>query len=158
ALAEDARLRIAAERFEPALRDRLIAFFERALARDAAHRFASTHAMRTAWLDCFKAAVSSDEAPSSGRASELPPLVGTTDEQLGQISLETPIAAVPLTAAARNALDRAGVLTMQGLLDLPDNRLTAVRGVGSRVAQEIVRFRARWLAVRDAAEKRDEAP
>ena len=48
AIAPDAKLRLSAERFDPAARDRLVEFFECALARDVTRRFPSAARMRHA--------------------------------------------------------------------------------------------------------------
>src|SRR5206468_10549694 len=48
-----APLVLAAERFDPAIRDRLVRFFEKALARDAPDRFGSAEAIRLAWIAWF---------------------------------------------------------------------------------------------------------
>ncbi|WP_437840178.1 protein kinase domain-containing protein [Sorangium sp. So ce1153] len=154
---------LAAERFDPAVRDRLVAFFDRALAPDVELRFASAREMRRAWIAGFEAPLatalvpavlpSSAAGPGSAatRAPEQTPAAwdpaDLTDEQLAAIRPETPAEALPLSARARNALDRAGVLCAGDLLALPDNRLSSVRGVGRRVAQEILGLRERWKAV-----------
>lgn len=61
---------------------------------------------------------------------------------------EQPVAQLPLSVRARNGLERAGVLQAQDLLSLPDNHLSAVRGVGQGVAREILHFRDQWRQAR----------
>lgn len=164
----DARLVLAAERFDASVRDRLTEFFTRALA--AADRHESAVAMRQAWNQCFAAPVaaavplprppaeSQDAAdppagaPAAARAAE-----AEVPEPLGEASLaaltpETPIASLPLSSRAINALDRAGLLTLGDLAQLPDNRLSAVRGAGRLVAKEILELRNRWRAVVQATD------
>ena len=158
--AESKSVTIAAERFDPAVRDGLVAFFEKALHPDAELRFVEARAMRRAWLAAFEAPAA--PAPAPRPLPDVPPVSGQlraehatavwdpallTAEQLGAIRPDTPAGALPLSARARNALDRAGVLRAQDLLDLPDNRLSSVKGVGRRVAQEILGLRDRWRAV-----------
>jgi hypothetical protein len=49
----DAKLTLAAERFDASIRDRLVHFLEKALPREASARFESAAAMRRAWTACF---------------------------------------------------------------------------------------------------------
>jgi serine/threonine protein kinase len=144
ALDPNATLLLAAERFEPSVRDRLVGFFNRALARESEHRFGSAKEMSLGWTACFDARLILADARPSDSLSE-----GTTPEiddvQLAAISSETPVGALPLTPRARNALDRAGLTNAGALRTLVDNRLSAIRGIGSAVAKEILRFRTRWL-------------
>jgi serine/threonine protein kinase len=115
---------VEAERFDAAVRDRLASFFRRAFARDFKGRFTSAEAMRQAW-----ALALSTESETDDGASAI---------ALDQVRPETPVDALPLSARARNALDRAGVSTVAELLLLPRNQLSVVRGVGTHVAREIV--------------------
>ena len=163
---------LAAERFDPAVRERLVAFFDKALTPDAELRFASAREMLRAWMAGFDApaavapilAPPPAAGPAAGPGSTPAPApapappraiehataawnpADLTEEQLAAIRPETPAEALPLSARARNALDRAGVLCARDLLDLSDNRLSSVRGVGRLVAQEILGLRERWKA------------
>ena len=115
---------IEAERFDAAVRDRVAAFFRRAFARDLKARFTSAEAMRQEWMSALSAQVEHDD--------------GASALAIEQVRAETPIDALPLSARARNALDRAGVSTVDEMLLLPRNQLSVVRGVGTLVAREIV--------------------
>jgi serine/threonine protein kinase len=115
---------IEAERFDAAVRDRLSSFFRKALARESTARFASAEAMRQAWVHALSVEAETDE--------------GASAIALDQVRPETPVDALPLSARARNALDRAGVSTVAELVLLPRNQLSVVRGVGTHVAREIV--------------------
>lgn len=112
-----------AERFDPAVRDRLAAFFRRAFARDVRARFEHAEDMRQAWL----ASLAPGEA------------AGTPAEavDLDSVRPETSVEALPLSARAKNALDRAGVPTVADLLVLPRNQLSVIRGIGTKVSKEI---------------------
>ncbi|NUP07973.1 MAG: protein kinase [Polyangiaceae bacterium] len=147
------KLTLAAERFDPAVRDRLIAFFDKALAPDVELRFASAREMHRAWIAAFDVPVEAPppsvrttaaSAPEPERDSIAPSADGLTQDQLAAISPMTPAEALPLSVRAKNALDRAGVLHAKDLLELPDNRLSSIRGVGLRVAKEVLSFRDRW--------------
>ncbi|MBL9101054.1 MAG: protein kinase [Myxococcales bacterium] len=147
-LAPDAVLQLAGERFDAAARDRLTAFFKQALARDLSARFPTATAMRTAW-----AAVA--EAPRPSNRAEAPRL---TDDELRAIlsglADDAPLDVLPLSVRARNALDRAGLTRATALLSLPDNRLSSIRGAGSKVRQEIDELRRLWLGLRAAPASR----
>lgn len=144
--AAEARLSLAAERFDATVRERLVRFFERALDRSAERRFDSARDMRRSWEQAFEVRAKStppealDESDGALAEDEWSP------DALARLSREAPVATLPLSSRALNALDRAGLTTAGELLGLPDNRLSAVRGVGRRVAQEIDRFRKAWQA------------
>lgn len=115
---------VEAERFDAAVRDRLVAFFRRAFARDVTTRFSSAEAMRQTWGHALSAESETDD--------------GASAIALDQVRPETPVDALSLSARARNALDRAGVSTVTDMLLLPRNQLSVVRGVGTHVAREII--------------------
>lgn len=73
----------------------------------------------------------------------------TTD--LSAIEPTAPIAELISNSRALNALDRAGVTMVGELAHLPDNQLSAVRGVGKRVIQQVVEITNAWKAARDQA-------
>jgi serine/threonine protein kinase len=123
-------VRVEAERFDAAVRDRLYPFFVRALDREVAARFPSAEEMKNVWVGIFAAAT----------AAAVPTEVD--DKALASARPGTPVEALPLSPRARNALDRAGVSTVADLLQLPRNHLSALRGVGRAVVEEIARFAA----------------
>lgn len=136
---------IDAERLDPAARDRLAAFFTRAFARDAAARFEHAEDMRIAWAHALSqgdhravsdtAHPTTDADPPSEVTDATPHEAAPPD--LSQVRLDTPVDALPLSARAKNALDRAAVFLVSDLLQLPRNQLSMVRGIGSRVTREI---------------------
>ena len=152
ALDPQAKLDLAAERFDASVRGALVGFFEKALHRDVERRFASAKEMRHAWFRIFERPA--EQTPGSAPASAAPPAAEAplpdeplTDDEVRAIAPDTPVMALPLSFRARNALDRAGLLTANDLLTLPENRLSAVRGVGTKVAREILQFRERWATL-----------
>ena len=126
---DEGRVRIEAERFDPSLRNRLHRFFERCFAEDVAERHASAEEMRTAWGELFSGLDAAREDDARRQAAE---------EALRSATPDTVVEALPLSARARNALDRARVVTVAHLLLLPRNHLSAIRGVGLDVLKEIV--------------------
>jgi serine/threonine protein kinase len=133
------------ERFESSLREALGAFFRKALARDPARRFADAHAMRDAWNRSFSPspalapvpAASATPAPdrSAPGPAPLPPPEGS------------PFAALSLSARARNALDRAGILDLAALVALPRAALEKLPGVGRETARELLALQQSLRAV-----------
>lgn len=147
-LVPESKLRLSAERFDAAARDRLVAFFTRALAKDVEQRFASADEMRRAWLACVDGQSAPGPGDSITTGKRIPPdLESLTDAQVREIRPDTPIGALPLSVRARNALDRAGLTRAEELLRLPPNRLSAIRGIGRKVAQEILVLRDRWRSL-----------
>ena len=118
-------IRVDADRFDAALRDRLGAFFRRAFSRTLGERFEHAEEMRSAW----HAALGMGESPVSGTIVDTVPLA--------EANANTPVDALPLSARARNALDRAGVRQVSELLQLPRNQLSMIRGIGTKVTKEI---------------------
>jgi serine/threonine protein kinase len=139
-------VRISAERIDAGVRAPLAAFFATAFARAVTDRHPDAKAMRRAWERAFEAqpAPAVDAVDVATPAPEPAPLA---DEAIAAIAADTPVHALPLSARAKNALDRAGVLRAVELLDLPENRISAIRGVGKQVALEILDFRRRWTAL-----------
>lgn len=142
------KLQLAAERFDPAVRDKLTSFFQRALARHVEQRFDRAREMEHAWAAAF-VAQGEPTAPTSKRREEP---AAPSDEEVRAIAVETPIEALPLSVRARNALDRAGVTRAEGLLRLAENQLSAIPGVGRAVQTEILELRRRWQALRPIVE------
>lgn len=164
-LATHAKLEVMAERFDAANRDRLIRFFEKAFARDVNERFSSAAAMTRSWAACFDEivrvvpppATAPTPTPGVDAAEPSPARFGPfTAEQLEKIRRDTEIRALPLGARALNALDRAGLHVAEELLSLPNNRLSAIRGVGSKVLGEILDLRNRWR--KHLGEREDSPP
>lgn len=131
---------IEAERFDAAVRDRLLAFFRKAFARDIRARHPSTRSMLTEWTACFASVPHKGRSDGTATLPNPPAVVPSpTLDELEGITLDTPVAALPLSVRARNALDRSGVLNTRDLLELPRNHLSLIRGVGRNTVQEILK-------------------
>jgi serine/threonine protein kinase len=144
ATASQDEMSLDAERFDTAVRQRLVPFFRRAFARDVAARHKSAEQMRTEWVSCFAAepVEPAAEEVSSARPAPAP---------LSAFSEATPVEALPFGAREKNALDRSGVVTVRDLLALPQNQLSAIRGVGRETARSIQEFVERWRAEHPSA-------
>lgn len=124
---------IAAERFDPALRDGLTAFFDRALKRDPAERFGNAEEMLRAWQQAF--------AP----LDRAPILEDSIERIARRLERRSSIAEVGYGVEARAVLDHMGIYTVQQLLAVDRIRFRYLRGVGDRIRKEI-RERAKRLA------------
>ena len=117
---------ISPELFDPAVADRLGAFFARALARDARGR-GSTPSRR--WPT---------RGGSSSRTSPLPrPPNPPRRPRRRSVTRDTPIDLVGLTARARSALERFGVRTVGELVDYDAFALYRLEGVPQATKTEI---------------------
>lgn len=131
-LTED-ELVLDAEKFDASVRDGLVQFFGKALHREPDQRFDNAYDMQTAWRQVFK-------------ESETRKITTTTGEEfvigvsLDQATLGTPVSALGISTRARNALERANVITVRDLLSFPIGDIHLMRGVGNQTRQEIIRF------------------
>jgi serine/threonine protein kinase/predicted transcriptional regulator len=122
-----------AEKFDASVRDGLVQFFGKALHREPDQRFDNAYDMQTAWRQVFK-------------ESEQRKITTTTGEEivigvsLDQANLGTPVSALGLSTRARNALERANVITVRDLLNFPIGDIHLMKGVGNQTRQEIIRF------------------
>ncbi len=133
------------ELFDPAVADRLAAFFARALAREARARFDTIEEMADAWRLIFK-----DVAPAG-------PTGPSPAAPAQAVTRETPIDLVGLTARARSALERFGVRTAGELADYDAMALSRLEGVPQATKTEI-RKRAKELRLHFAPAPTEETP
>ncbi|MEW2434181.1 BREX system serine/threonine kinase PglW [Streptomyces caniferus] len=151
---------IAKDAFEPAVRDGLVDFFEKALQRDAAQRFPELKPMRDAWkkifLDATQAVPSSHRslhpeagpAPAAGQAAiaDAEPLTAEQQrEQLAAVATrDTHLSAAGLTPAAESFLYGLGVTTVGELLDYSRRKLVNAPGLGAKTRSEVQRRQREW--------------
>ncbi|QSB17235.1 BREX system serine/threonine kinase PglW [Natronosporangium hydrolyticum] len=121
--------------FDPAIADRLIGFFSRALAREVAARFDTAEEMADSWRMIFK------DIPES------PP----EPQQEPAVTPESTLDDVGLTARARSALERLGLHTVGELLACSPSELTRAKGVPDATRKEIL-AQARGLRAQLPAE------
>ncbi|MFD0816869.1 BREX system serine/threonine kinase PglW, partial [Micromonospora zhanjiangensis] len=115
--------------FDPSVATRLVGFFTKALARDTAKRFDTVDEMTDAWRAIFR------EVPASEPTAD-----HDADRAGRQVTLTrtTPLEHTELTARARSALERLGILTVGELLDAEPSALTRARGVPDATRKEIL--------------------
>ena len=132
-LVTDDEATIASERFDPALRDGLTAFFDRALRRDPAERFGNAEEMLRAWQHAFE--------PMDRRI-----IAEDSIEVIARrLDRRSTIAEIGYGVEALDVLDRMGVHNVEQLLAVDRIRFRYLRGVGDRIRKEI-RERAKRLA------------
>ncbi len=122
---------LAEEMFKPSVREGLAAFFKKALHRNPDKRFDNAEEMRFAWQKVFKDADNQTIRTPSG--DEI-----TTSIPLEQAELETLVAALDLSARARDALDGLHLTTVKDLLKYPSHEIHMMRGVGDQYRREII--------------------
>lgn len=153
---------IAAEAFDPAVRDGLVAFFQKALHRDAGKRFPELKPMRDAWKKIFLDA--SQTVPSSHRSRHPEPVAAATataatvaiaeaepetaerqrDRLAADVTRETPLSVAGLTGAAESFLYGLGVTTVGELLDHSRRKLVNAPGLGAKTRNEVQRRQREW--------------
>ncbi|WP_329194486.1 BREX system serine/threonine kinase PglW [Streptomyces sp. NBC_01435] len=165
--------KIAVDGFDPAVKDGLLAFFRKALHRDASQRFRDLKPMRDAWKKIFLAM---DEAKPSSRRSRhavaaeveaAAPAADATiadaeeetaaqqrDRQAAQADRSTPVSASGLSPAAESFVYGLRVNTVGELLDYSQRQLVNAPGLGAKTRKEVLGRIKEWrqrLAERPAA-------
>lgn len=113
---------VAPESLVESCREGLTAFFDRALHPDVASRFSTAQELLQAWVEA---------ANVRARASR-------PTKPIEQTTADTPVWELELSDPARNALDRNRVNTAGELARTPRNRLLMFKGVGRKVAHELL--------------------
>ena len=111
----------------------LVHFFAKALHREPEQRYGNAYDMQTAWRQVFKEAEQRKITTTTGEEIVL-------GVSLDQATLGTPVSALGLSTRARNALERANVITVRDLLNFPIGEIHLMKGVGNQTRQEIIRF------------------
>lgn len=154
---------IAADAFDPAVRDGLVAFFRKALHRDIPERFSELKPMRDAWkkifLDASQAVPSSHRSASKSPSKHPEAAAGATatiadaepetaDQQRERLAAEatrdTHLSAAGLTSAAESFLYGLGLTTVGELLDYSQRTLVNAPGLGTKTRKEIQRRQREW--------------
>ncbi|MFH9174354.1 BREX system serine/threonine kinase PglW [Streptomyces albogriseolus] len=155
---------IAAEAFDPAVRDGLVAFFQKALHRDAGKRFPELKPMRDAWRKVFLDA--SQTVPSSHRTRPASPADGAVpaegtaaagiadaepetaeqqrDRLAAEVTRDTPLTVSGLTPAAQSFLYGLGLTTVGELLDYSRRKLVNAPGLGAKTRNEVQQRQREW--------------
>ncbi|MEU0487728.1 BREX system serine/threonine kinase PglW [Nocardiopsis sp. NPDC006139] len=162
---------IAAEAFDPAVREGLEKFFRKALHRDAAQRFGDLKPMRDRWRKIF---LDAQNRPSSGHPTTIhPALTGTastgdaaqsldgapasvvpeaepltTEQQRDELARaatrETHLSAAGLSPMAESALYDLSITTVGELLEHSQRKFLNAPGMGAKTRGEIQRRQREW--------------
>jgi serine/threonine protein kinase len=152
---------LAAEAFDPAIRDGLVAFFERSLHRDARRRFESLKDMRDAWQQIFRR---SDAARPAGADRAATDVERPQDERAAAQAREraaaratrtTVLEAAGLTPRAVSAAHRLDATTVGDLLSLGSKQLFNLPGLGARTRRELQSRIKQW---RSRLQEREPSP
>jgi serine/threonine protein kinase len=128
----DEEANIEADRFDPALRDGLHRFFDRALRREPTERFGNVEDMLRDWRAAFAVL---DRRPDTPESLEL---------IARRILADTSVAELGYGIEARDVLDKMGIHTVAQLLATDRRRFRWLRNVGERIRKEI-RLKAKHL-------------
>ncbi|MGW2641562.1 BREX system serine/threonine kinase PglW [Streptomyces sp. NPDC001348] len=156
---------IAAEAFDPAVRDGLVAFFQKALHRDASKRFPELKPMRDAWRKVFldasqtvpsshrsrhpAAATAGEGTPAEVAAAGIADAEPETAEQqrdrlAAEVTRDTPLTVSGLTPAAQSFLYGLGITTVGELLDYSRRKLVNAPGLGAKTRNEVQQRQREW--------------
>ena len=138
---------LAAELFEPALRDGLTAFFHRALHRDTDRRFDTFKQMEAAWRAVFVAADATAPATTPATVGiDTADLAQTRDAHAAAADLTTPLEASGLSPRAVSVAHAFGATTVGELLGVPQHQIARARGAGALVRKELNTRHRQWTA------------
>lgn len=139
---------LAAEAFDPSLREGLVAFFNQALHRDVECRFATLREMQDAWRAVFTRLDAQRPPTTPATATEA---VETTEEARDaaaeRATRDTPLPLAGLSPRAVAAAASLGAQTVGELLDVPPYKVTKVRGVGRTIRSELSRRARQWRSL-----------
>jgi hypothetical protein len=140
----DCEVTLDTELFDASIRERLTAFFAKALTRDVDDRFHNGEEMLRAWREVF-ARVDEPILTSDHAGAE------TLDVAIESAALDTPLISLGLSARAINALERVNALDVAALLRLGVTQISHMRGVGHKTRRELLatkrKLEARFPAV-----------
>ncbi|MCE7517129.1 BREX system serine/threonine kinase PglW [Halomonas titanicae] len=124
----EGQLQIDSTVFDPNVRDRLTAFFFKALTRDVRQRFANAEEMLKEWRLVFINAQPSTLHFREDASGSCP---------FHEAARNTQIGLLPLSAAALDALTRRGVNTVEDLIGLSRSKVRVWVGVSSQTRAEL---------------------
>lgn len=148
-----AEANIESELFPQHLRERMAAFFRKALRADYTQRHDNAEDMLRAWKDLFrdvgKPAVTLHPSRHSDHESAVPPT-----DLVNEATRTTQLILLGLSTRLANAFDRVNLVTVDDLLRYPLARIQRMRGVGTKTREEAKhlfrRLRKRFPADADA--------
>ena len=151
---------LAEDSFDPVLRERLAAFFGRALHRDPDKRFSTLKDMTRAWTDVFRDLDQAAPLTTRHTVDRAEPADPDAAREAAAVAATatTPLAAAGLTARAQSiAQQQLGISTVGELVKIPAVRVMRLRGVGLGPRNELVRRAREWRRALDIAESAEAA-
>jgi serine/threonine protein kinase len=134
---EFADLTLNPDAFEGPRPDEMVAFFAKALAKDAKDRFDDIHTMARAWQKLF---VESTTITLGTEVSEQ-----DRDNAAAAATRGTSLVDAGLSARAVSAARRMGAETVGDVMNLDPVAINQTQGVGLRTRQELQKRRRQWL-------------
>jgi serine/threonine protein kinase len=123
--------------FPESLRDGLVAFFRKALARQVKDRFDNTEEMLESWRHIFdkidQPSITTHTTEENRRVDN-----PTLTEILRTATPGMQLVLLGLSARLMNVLDKLAVVTIADLLRYPIGRIRRIRNVGYKTSQEVV--------------------
>lgn len=135
---------LAVEAFDPAIRDGLKAFFERALHRNAAERHRSLKDMRDQWQLVFHRSDSTAPVGSVHPDDDAAVTAQERDEAASRATRATSLEASGLTPRAVSAAHRLNATTVGELLRVGSKELFSLPGLGAKTRGELQRRLKDW--------------
>ncbi|MEV6813503.1 BREX system serine/threonine kinase PglW [Micromonospora sp. NPDC051296] len=140
---------LAAEAFDPAIRDGLVEFFHEALHRDHRRRFASLKDLRDAWQQVFRRSdastpVGTDHPEIETEEPDEEAAEKAREEAAGKASRATVLEAAGLTPRAVSAAHRVDASTVGELLAVGNNTFATLPGLGAKTRKELQRRVKEW--------------
>jgi len=130
----DCEVTLAAERFDPLLREGFTAFFAKALSRRPSDRFDNAEDMLRAWRHVFESGATANQQ-----------LADPFDAVARNAVATTSMAELGYSVEAQNVLERMAIHNARDLLTVKRATFRYLRGVGDRIRKEI-RLKAKALA------------
>lgn len=133
----DAEVSLNPELFPESLREGLVGFFAKALARQVKDRFDNTEEMINTWrhiFDIIDHPAVTPIATEEGQRGDQPSL----PEILKTATPDMQLVLLGLSVRLLNVLDKLEVVTIADLLRYPIGRIRRMRGVGYKTSQEAV--------------------
>ena len=127
--------------FDPSVGVAMVAFFGRALARDATKRFGDLADLAQAWAELFRVVDAETTATLVGEEGDG---VEAAERAAAAATLSTPLAEAGLSARARSALTRLDVTTVGELVATPPFKVNVIAGLGEGTRREIQRRLRDW--------------
>ena len=140
---------LAVELFEPALRDGLTEFFQRALHRDVNRRFDTLRQMEDAWREVFTAADTAQPLTTPDTVGiEGKTLEEARDFYAEKATLDTQLDVAGLSPRAVSLAQSLGATTVRELLEqVRPYEISRARGAGKVVRNELNRRHKQWTRV-----------